>query len=149
MNRKITAICMAVLLILLSLPAYAAPATKTVRVGWHEAPYFITDQFGRHSGYTYDYQQKLSAYTGWTYEYVEGGWSELLSMLKTGEIDMMGNISYMEERAKDMLYSSIPMGTESYYVFIAPTNTDINADNYNSLDGKRIGVAKASLQPIR
>ena len=36
MNRKITAICMAVLLILLSLPAYAAPATKTVRVGWHE-----------------------------------------------------------------------------------------------------------------
>ena len=146
MNRKITAICMAVLLILLSLPAYAAPATKTVRVGWHEAPYFITDQFGRHSGYTYDYQQKLSAYTGWTYEYVEGGWSELLSMLKTGEIDMMGNISYMEERAKDMLYSSIPMGTESYYVFIAPTNTDINADNYNSLDEKRIGVAKASVQ---
>ena len=52
MNRKITAICIAVLLLLLSLPAHAAPATKTVRVGWHEAPYFITDQFGRHSGYT-------------------------------------------------------------------------------------------------
>ena len=38
---------------------------KVVRVGWHEPPYFITDQYGRHSGYSYEYQRKLVAYTGW------------------------------------------------------------------------------------
>ena len=146
--KRITAHLLVFLLVsIIASSALAdAPTTKTVRVGWHEAPYFITDHFGRHSGYTYDYQQKLSAYTGWTYEYVEGGWSELLQMLKNGDIDMMGNISYMEERAKDMLYSSLPMGTEAYYLFIAPTNTDITADDYNSLSGKRIGVAKSSVQ---
>ena len=32
----------------------------------------LTDRFGRRSGYAYDYQQKIAAYTGWKYEYVTG-----------------------------------------------------------------------------
>ena len=52
--------------------AHAKNAGKVVRVGWHEEPYFITDQYGRRSGYSYDYQCKVAAYTGWTYEYVKG-----------------------------------------------------------------------------
>ena len=39
-------------------------AKKVVRVGWHEPPYFITDEDGRQSGYSYEYQRKLAAYTG-------------------------------------------------------------------------------------
>lgn len=137
------------MLIVLLMPVHSlAQETnpKKVRVGWHEAPYFITDQYGRLSGYTYDYQQKIVAYTGWEYEYVEAGWSELLQMLKDGEIDMMGNVSYSEERAGDMLYSSLPMGTEAYYVFVSPENTDITSESYASLNGKRVGVAKDSIQ---
>ena len=45
----------------------------------------------------------MAAYTGWKYEYVEGGWNELLEMLKNGEIDMMGALSYTDERAENML----------------------------------------------
>lgn len=146
MKRFVT-IMLALLFTLAPLSALAGtPAAKTVRVGWHEAPYFITDQFGRYSGYTYDYQQKVAAYTGWDYEYVQGGWSELLNMLKTGEIDLLGNVSYMEERANDMLYSSLPMGTEAYYIYVAPDNAEIDADDYTTLNGKRVGVAKASVQ---
>ena len=70
--------------------------TKTVRIGWHEAPYCIIDEYGRRSGYTYEFQQKVAAYTGWSYEYVEGSWSELFQMLKDGEIDLMGKNSYSE-----------------------------------------------------
>lgn len=62
-------------------------STKTVRVGWYESPFNMTDQFGRRSGYAYDYQQKIAAYTGWNYEYVEGSWPDLLQMLMDGEID--------------------------------------------------------------
>ena len=82
--------------------------TKTVRVGWHEVPYFITDENGRRSGYSYEYQRKLAAYTGWDYEYVEGTYSELLQKLMNGEIDMMSNVSYLDERAEKVLYSSVP-----------------------------------------
>ena len=129
-----------------SVFAQEEKSNKVVRVGWHEQPYFITDENGRYSGYTYDYQQKISAYTGWTYEYICGGWSELIQKLKDGEIDMLGNVSYTEERAKDMLYSSLPMGTEAYYLFASTTNKDIRMDDYSSLNGKKIGVAKDSVQ---
>ena len=147
--KRIICFLMLVIMAAMLLPSAAVRAEepgKTVRIGWHEAPYFITDQYGRLSGYTYDYQQKLSAYTGWTYEYVKGGWSELMQMLKEGRIDMMGNVSYTQERAKDMLFASLPMGTEVYYLFISPDNTEIRTEDYSTLNGKRVGVAKGSIQ---
>ncbi len=119
---------------------------KVIRVGWHEAPFFIKDQNGRQSGYSYEYQRKIAAYTGWDYEYVEGTWSDLLQKLKDGEIDLMSDVSYTEERTKDMLFTSIPMGTEAYYVFVSPDNKEITSDNITSLNGKRVGVAKNSIQ---
>ena len=49
----------AALLLVLVLAAALLPAAacaqgerKTVRLGWHEPPYFITDQYGRWSGYS-------------------------------------------------------------------------------------------------
>ena len=56
----------ALLLILPPLAAQAQGGEKVVRVGWHEEPYFITDLYGRRSGYSYEYQCKVAAYTGWT-----------------------------------------------------------------------------------
>ena len=138
--------CVLLLACLLPAPANAQEASKTVRVGYHEEPYFITDQYGRRSGYSYDYQCKVAAYTGWNYEYVQGTWSELLQMLKDGEIDMMSNVSFMEERAESFLYASLPMGTESYYVFVSPDNTEITSEDYTSLNGKRVGVTQNSIQ---
>ena len=75
----------------LALPigAHAQEPEKIVRVGWFESPFNTTDELGRRSGYAYDYQQKIAAYTGWTYEYVTGSWPELLQMLKDGRIDLM------------------------------------------------------------
>lgn len=57
---------------LLPLAASAQEARKTVRVGWYESPFNITDRHGRRSGYAYEYQRKITAYTGWEYEYVDG-----------------------------------------------------------------------------
>ena len=151
LNRAVcllTALLMAVLLV---MPAAVCaedekPGKVTVKVGWHEVPYFIKDADGRCSGYTYDYQCKLAAYTGWEYEYVEGTYSELLQKLMDGEIDMMGNVSYLDERAEKVLYSSVPMGTETYYLFVTPDNTEIKSDDYSTLNCKKIGVAKGTFQ---
>ncbi len=146
--RRTAALLLVLVLAAALLPAaaYAQRERKTVRVGWHEVPYFITDQYGRHSGYSYEYQRKLAAYTGWEYEYVEGSWSELLRMLKAGEIDLLSDVSYLEERAGSILYASLPMGAEAYYVFTSPDNTEIRADDYASLNGRRVGVTRDSIQ---
>lgn len=120
--------------------------TKVVRVGWYESPFNHKDKFGRRSGYAYDYQQEVAAYTGWTYEYVEDEWPTLMQMLIDGEIDIMSDISYTEERAEKMLYSSIPMGEEEYYIFKSPADKTISNDDYSKLNGKSIGVTKGSYQ---
>ncbi len=119
---------------------------KVVRVGWFESSFYHSDQFGRRSGYAYEYQQKIAAYTGWTYEYVKGSWPELFEMLKNGQIDLMSDISYTKERAQEMLFPSLPMGVENIYVFIATSNTDIKLEDPASLNGKKVGVNKGSFQ---
>ena len=135
---------MSVALILPS--AYAQQAQKTVRVGWYESPFNATDQFGRKSGYAYDYQQKIAAFTGWQYEYVEGSWPELLQMLIDGEIDLMSDVSYTDERSKLMLFPSLPMGAEEYYIYISPDNEEINKDDFSTFNGKKVGINKGSVQ---
>ena len=147
--KQITAfflfLCMVVFII---LPVFATPqnSQKVIRVGWYESPFNTMDKRGRRSGYAYEYQQKISAYTGWTYEYVEGSWPELLKMLEAGEIDLMSDVSYTDERAQKMLYSSLPMGMEEYYIFVSPDNTEITQNDYSSVNGKVLGVDESSIQ---
>ena len=150
MKRVAALFLCAVFILTVSAPAasfaYAKDAGKTVRVGWYDSSFCTRDKSGRRSGYAYEYQMKIASYTGWNYEYVEGSWSELLDMLKKGEIDMLSDVSYTEERAEQMLYPDLPMGAEVYYIFTAPGNKEITASEYSTLNGKRIGVNKDSIQ---
>ena len=125
------------MILMIPLTTHAQESGKTVRVGWYESPFNTMDQFGRRSGYAYDYQQKIAAYTGWSYEYVVGSWPELLQMLLDGEIDLMSDVSFTDERAESMLFSSLPMGAEEYYIFISPDNEEINRDDLSTFNGKR------------
>jgi len=129
-----------------AVPAKPAAENKIVRVGWYESPFNLTDPNGGRSGYAYEYQQKIAAYTGWKYEYVTTSWPKLLQMLQDGEIDLLSDVSYTEERAKSMLYSALPMGEEEYYIFVSNHNKTISLDNYASFNGKRAGVNKDSVQ---
>ena len=130
----------------LPLTATAAQQPKVVRIGWYEDAYNITGKHGERSGYAYEFEQAVAAYTGWQYEYVKGGWSDLLAMVARGEIDMMAGISYTDERAQKMLFSELPMGQEKYYLYADLANTDISASNMDSLDGKRVCLLENSIQ---
>ena len=129
----------------LALPVTAHGEGKEVRIGWYETPFNIIDKSGRRSGYAYEYQQKLAAYSGWNFTYVKGSWSELMEMLINGEIDMMSDISYTDERAEKILFPDLPMGVEEYCIFVAPGNRDITSKDYSTLNGKRIGVYRNSV----
>ena len=145
--RTMLLLALAVLTALaLPIGAHAQEPEKIVRVGWFESPFNTTDELGRRSGYAYDYQQKIAACTGWTYEYVTGSWPELLQMLEEGRIDLMSDVSYTDERAEKMLFSAQPMGTEDYYLFTAPNNKEISSEDFSTFNGKRVGANKGSVQ---
>ena len=139
-------LCLVLYITAFSFPVSAEEAkSRTVRVGWYEGTYNTTGPDGKKRGYSYEYQQAVAARTGWKYEYVEGSWSELMSMLKKGQIDLLGGISYAEERAASMLFSELPMGEDKYYLYVDPSNTDISASDLTTLSGKRIGMLPDAL----
>ena len=134
-------LCLILYITVLPLPVSAEEAkSKTVRVGWYEGTYNTTGPDGQRRGYSYEYQQAVAAHTGWKYEYVEGSWAELMSMLKNGQIDLLGGISYTEERSTSMLFSELPMGEDKYYLYVDTSNTDISTSDLTTLNGKRIGM---------
>ena len=143
-------LCLAVLFPLVPVRAAAAQdgetGEKTVRAGWYEDAYNITGANGERSGYGYEYEQAVAAYTGWKYEYVKSGWVDLLEMMRNGEIDIMAGISYTDERAESMLFSELPMGEERYYLYANLRDTDISASDLTTLNGKRVCVMPTSVQ---
>ena len=138
--------CVLAAAFMLPMLAHANSNTKTVRVGWYVSPFNMMDKYGRRSGYAYEYQEKIAAYTGWKYEYVEASWSDLMQMLIDGEIDIMSDVSYTEERSELILYPSLSMGTEDYYIFISNDNTEYTPGDYSWFNGKKVGVNKGSIQ---
>ena len=124
----------------------AQDSRKTVRVGWFESPFNRTDRFGRHSGYSYEFQQKIAAYSDWKYEYVEGSWVDLFEMLIRGEIDLMSDISFTPERSGLMLFASDPMGSEEYYLYTAEGNYEAARESPSWFAGRKVGVNRGSIQ---
>ena len=113
---------------------------QTIRVGSFEDTFNYVDKNGVRRGYGYELMQALAGYTGWKFEYVKCDWSNCFDKLENGEIDIMGDISYTDERAQKMLFPDEPMGEEKYILYADLSDTDIGMSDFKSLDGKRVGV---------
>ena len=113
---------------------------KTIRIGSFEDTFDYIDKNSVRRGFGYELMQALAGYTGWKFEYVKCDWSNCFDMLENGEIDVMGDISYTDERAEKMLFSDEPMGEEKYILYADLSHTDIGTSDFKSLDGKRVGV---------
>ena len=143
MRKSVCAMLSLLLLLSAMLPVKAAAETapaKVVRVGSFEDTFNYVNERGARKGYGYELLETLSGYTGWQFEYVTCDWSDCFEKLKNGEIDIMGDISYTEDRAEEMLFSDEPMGEEKYYLYADFSRTDISASNFKTLNGKKIGV---------
>ena len=143
MQKSVCALLSLLLLLSVVLPVKAAAETapvKVVRVGSFEDTFNFCNEKGARKGYGYELLQTLSGYTGWQFEYVTCDWSDCFEKLKNGEIDIMGDISYTEDRAEEMLFSDEPMGEEKYYLYADFSRTDISASDFKTLNGKKIGV---------
>ena len=141
--RSICAMLCLLLLLPALFPVKAAAETvpaKVVRVGSFEDTFNYVNEKGTRKGYGYELLQTLSGYTGWQLEYVTCDWSDCFEKLKNGEIDIMGDISYTEDRTEEMLFSDEPMGEEKDYLYADLSREDITASDFKTLNGKKIGV---------
>ena len=150
-RKKSTVLCAGIFVALviwmiLTVPCRAAETdndekqSQIIRVGSFEDTFDYVDKNGVRRGYGYELMQALAGYTGWKFEYVKCDWSNCFDKLENGEIDVMGDISYTDERAQRMLFSEEPMGEEKYILYADLSHTDIETSDFKSMDGKRVGV---------
>ena len=150
-RKKSTVLCAGIFVVLviwiiLTVPCQAAETdndekqSQIIRVGSFEDTFDYVDKNGVRRGYGYELMQALAGYTGWEFEYVKCDWSDCFDKLENGEIDIMGDISYTEERAKKMLFSDEPMGEEKYILYADLSDMDIGTSDFKFMDGKRVGV---------
>lgn len=113
---------------------------KIIRVGVFGDTFNYVTEKGMRKGYSYELLETLAGYTGWKFEYVACNWTDCFEKLQNGEIDILGDIAYTEERTDRMLFSDVPMGVEKYYLYADFSSDDISSTDFKTLNGKRIGV---------
>ena len=89
-----------------SLPGAEKNARKVVRVAYQEFNrQMIVDEHNNPvSGYAYDYIQTIGTYAGWDLKYIPcDSFADSVKKLLAGEVDLIYEISYTEERAKEIL----------------------------------------------
>lgn len=144
-GKRLAALCTIIFVVLsMCMPCLADETQKTIRVGSFEDTFNYVDEHGVRRGYGYELMQALAGYTGWKFEYVKCDWSNCFDKLENGEIDIMGDIAYTDDRAKEMLFSEETMGEEKYVLYANLSDMDIVSSDFKSLDGKRIGVLKGT-----
>ena len=150
-RKKSTVLCAGIFVVLviwmiLTVPCQAAETdndekqSQIIRVGSFEDTFDYVDKNGVRRGYGYELMQALAGYTGWKFEYVKCDWSNCFDKLENGEIDIMGDISYTDERAQKMLFSDESMGEEKYILYADLSDMDIGTSDFKFMDGKRVGV---------
>lgn len=141
--RGLFLLCLWVLWLLLPVSVCRAEG-KVVRVGSFEDTFNFIDQNGVRRGYGYELMQKIAGYTGWTFEYVNCNWMNCFEKLENGEIDIMGDISYTDERAEKMLYSDMPMGEEKYILYADLEASGIRPSELSTINGRHVGTLLGS-----
>ncbi|MEG1027443.1 MAG: transporter substrate-binding domain-containing protein, partial [Oscillospiraceae bacterium] len=139
---------LAVMLLIGSITLFATDEeTETLKVGYvpnygMESGVFENNTPSR--GYGYDFLNKIAEYANWKYEFVNVSFNDGMSMLENGELDIFGPVFKTSDREKQFLYQDIEMGYEYTYVY-ANENSECYYNDFESLNGKKIGIQKSSV----
>ena len=147
-RRAAWAVFLALFFVAGTLFAGESAPRKVVRVPCTEFNrLMVVDETGQAvSGYAYDFIQTIATYAGWNVEFVPcESFSDGVKQLLAGEADVFYEVSYTEERAKEILFPDEPMGFEYYYLYAAQDNTSITPDDYATLDGKTVGATTGTV----
>ncbi len=137
------------LLGLLTLPALLPSAGRAaegrlVRVGvYQNEPKIFLDEDGRPAGLFIELLQKIAAEEGWTLAYVPCEWEACLAALEAGQIDLMPDVAYSEERDLRFDFHQTPVLESWSRVYAAP---GARITGLRDLDGRRVAVLAGSIQ---
>lgn len=144
-KRLFLCVVLAIIVIIAAFPSLAKER-RVVRVGYPiQSGFSMKKEDGSYYGYTYDYLKELAQYTGWDYEFVEVEGNldtiflQLLAMLESGEIDLLGGMSYLESMKDIYNYSGNSYGN-TYLTLGVLQQSDLTPADFTELPILRVAV---------
>jgi len=115
-----------------------------IKIGiYQNSPKVFLNERGEPAGFFVDIVNEIVKSVGLRVSYVFGTWAENIAKLDRGELDMLVDVSYTDERAARFSLNSIPIIESWIQVFSLPETTIFRAQD---LGGKRIGALSDSTQ---
>ncbi len=137
------------LIIILFIQAFtsaAAQADRTVNVGvYQNKPLTFIEPNGSVRGFFIDVLENIAKKEGWNIHYTPGTWSQCLTNLKKGKIDLLGVIAYSKERSEYFDYTYENFITEWGQIYI---NKGEQIESILDLKDKKIAVLQNDMHFI-
>lgn len=122
----------------------SSASARHVRVGvYHNPPKISVADDGSANGFFADITEEIAYREGWDIEYVPGTWSQCLSRLESGEIDLMVDVAYSPSRADRFSFCQMPALSDWFMIYAAP---EVEVRSTSDLEGRRVAVLRESIQ---
>ena len=150
--RRIAAFTICVILILSNLITVATADgqsnNRTVKAGiFYFEGYHMKDEEGRLTGYGIEFLDLVSQYSHLNFQYTgyDNSWSEMLTMLENGEIDIVTSARRTAEREEHFAFS-LPIGRNNTVLSTRADNSQLHSGDYKTYDGITVGQLTGSSQ---
>lgn len=146
----VAAVTIWMLMIMITIPCYAAEKQKVIRVAFPEIDGFTSiSAEGKHTGLVVDVLNEVAKYTGWKYEYITVDNDDLLDEFLAGKFDLMGGQYYVEGQEIYFGYPDYNCGYSKLILLSRQNDDTIKSYDLNTLRGKTIGVYERAKENIR
>jgi ABC-type amino acid transport substrate-binding protein/CheY-like chemotaxis protein len=112
---------------------------------YENPPKVFSESTGRIIGIYPDILNEIAHIEGWELRFVRGTWEECLSRLKDHSLDMMVDVAYSGERAKDFDFNDETVFVNWGAIY---TRKGFHAESFPDLRNKRIAVMKGSIHTV-
>jgi len=130
-------------LLLAGLTVVPCFSSSTIRVGvYQDFPLVFSDSAGKAQGVYVDLLDHIAAQENWSVTYVTCMWSECLSLLETGDIDLLTAIAFSKERTKKYDFNDETIFPNWGQVYATEGS---KLDSIGDLAGKKIAGLKKDI----
>ena len=118
-------------------------AARLIKVGvYQNKPKVFIDEQGQVQGIFIDILEYIGGRENWDIEYVPGTWEQCLNRLENGDIDLLVDIAYSDERVKRFDYHELTILNNWAQVYM---RKGADYESVLDLEGKRLAVLKGDI----
>ncbi|MDE5885064.1 MAG: transporter substrate-binding domain-containing protein, partial [Oscillospiraceae bacterium] len=121
---------------------------RTVKAGiFFFEGYHMKDENDSLTGYGIEFLNLVSEYSHLNFQYTgyDRSWSEMLTMLENGEIDVVTSARKTSEREESFAFS-YPIGRNNTILSVRIDNAQLHSSDYKTYDGMTVGQLTGSSQ---